>query len=327
MASRKICVISLDHWNYDKHIIDELRKKGIESCHINFGHYKHKNLIQKITNSLSKLFLNKNPKKIKRQEYIIEMLNNIGPQDQILVINPDLIDKEFHLEIKKHTKRYIAYLYDSMARYPVGHLLDGIFDTVFSFDDADVEKYHFKKITNYIYLDKQPLKPVSSNKYKLFYIASYDNRIHFLREIAKRLDILKVNYLFIIIKNKSFNEKLFPFLKEKGNDNIIFRKKRVKQQDIGIYYDQTQAVLDLVRDNQSGLSFRIFEAMAYQKKIITSNAAIVHYDFYNPNNILVVDEENLNFDIDFFETPYQPVPEPIYHQYTLEHWVNTVFEI
>ena len=108
---------------------------------------------------------------------------------------------------------------------------------------------------------------------------------------------------------------------------IEIRKERINQEDLGEFYNQTNVILDLVRDQQTGLSFRIFEAMAYQKKIITSNAAVRNYDFYNPNNILVLDENNLQIDAHFFTTTYQPIPDEIYQKYTLSHWVDTIFEL
>jgi len=328
MAVQKISVISLDHWNYDKHIVTTLRNKGFEATHINFGKYQHANFLERIKNAYAKLFLKQNPKKTKRQEYILETLVQLGKQDQILVINPDLIDKKYHLEIKKHTHKYIAYLYDSMARYPVNHLLDGVFDNIFSFDPDDVKQFNFQKTTNYIYLDKQPLRFLETPKYQAFYIGTRDSRLRLLKEIAQKLDFLKIAYLFIIVEKKNWKKKIAAlFFKDKEINAIQYRKHRVHQEDMGSFYDQTNVIVDLVRDQQSGLSFRIFEAMAFQKKIITSNTSIKEYDFYDPKNIMILDENQLHIDPDFFKTPYVPIPENIYNNYTLSHWVKLVFEI
>lgn len=316
MSSQKIVVISLDHWNYDKHIISDLQSKGITSKHINFGDYKHPSFFSRIKNFFFKLFLKKNLKKILRQEYIIEKLEAIGKQDQILVINPDLIEKKYHLKIKEHTQKYIAYLYDSVARYPVQDLLEGVFDVIYSFDTDDVKKYNFKQTTNYNYTEKRDFNWIQEPNYQLFYLASFDDRIALLSQIAEKLNALKVTFRFIIVTKKV---KEIPF--------VEVRKERINQEDLGEFYNQTNVILDLVRDHQTGLSFRIFEAMAYQKKIITSNVAVRNYDFYNPNNILVLDENNLQIDTTFFTTPYQPIPDAIYQKYTLSHWVDTIFEL
>jgi len=82
-----------------------------------------------------------------------------------------------------------------------------------------------------------------------------------------------------------------------------------------------------MRENQYGLSFRVFEAMALEKKIITDNEKIKNYDFYNPNNILVLNKDFSNITKEFFETPYQALPEEIYKKYTLEKWVERVFNL
>ena len=49
----KICVISFDFWNYDAHIVEELRRKGIDANHINIGAYQHKNFPARVQNTIS----------------------------------------------------------------------------------------------------------------------------------------------------------------------------------------------------------------------------------------------------------------------------------
>ncbi len=325
MTNKKIAVISFDHWDYDKHIVNTLQKKGINATHIKIGGFRHQNLFQRLTNTFSKIFLNKNPKLKKRQDFILKTLAKIGFQDQILVINPELIDLEYHLEIKKSTNKYIAYLYDSVNRCPVEHLLNGIFDTIFSFDDNDIAKYNFKKTNNYIYFDKKPLD-LNKPEFDVFYLASYDKRLDLLNEISRKLISINKTYLFIVVGKKTWKKNVLKLF-DNSNKSIIYRRNRIKQQDIGTFYSKTNVILDLVRDKQIGLSFRVFEAMAFQKKIITSNKSIKNYDFYNPKNILIVDKSNLEFDKSFFENNYEPLPDEIYSKYTINSWVENVFEL
>jgi hypothetical protein len=74
---------------------------------------------------------------------------------------------------------------------------------------------------------------------------------------------------------------------------------------------------------QYGLSFRVLKLWLW-KKIITDNEAIKTYDFYNPNNILILNENISNLDKAFFEKPYEKIPDEIYYRYTLDSWVNKV---
>ena len=324
--SQKICIISFDHWNYDKHIVDKLNEKGIDSFHIKIGGFKHKNIGARILNTFSKVFLGKNPKIEKRQEHIIEMLEKKGFQDQILVINPEVISLQYHQKIKKFTQKYIAYLYDSVERCPVEHLLDGIFDEIYSFDKGDVAKYGFKETTNYNYLEKQPITDPISIKNQVLYIASFDNRLEKIMLLKQVFQKIKISFRIIIVGKKT---TLFKLKKIFSSDiqNLELRRKRINQDDLKKLYSETQAVLDLVRENQTGLSFRVFEAMAFQKKLITNNTNITEYNFYNSNNILVTANENYDFDRCFFETEYESLSEEIYSQYTLNSWLSKVFNL
>lgn len=318
----KICLISFDFWNYDQHIVETLQKKGIEAHHINIGAYKHRNSRARVKNTLSKIFLKKNLKNINRQELILEKLKNLGKQDKILVINPEAIEREYHLEIRKFTDEYIAYLYDSTVRNPVSEVID-LFDSVFSFDKKDIEKYGFKETSNYNYLAQKNPEP-QNIKYDLFYLGSYDERINLLYEISKKMDDFGLKSRFVIVGKKTWKKNL-PFSDD--NSNFVFTSKRIPHAEIPNYYETSKVILDLVREHQSGLSFRIFEAMALNRKIITANPYVKQYDFYNPNNILVLNEDLSNLDKAFFETDYEPIPEEIYKKYTLENWVKAVFRL
>jgi hypothetical protein len=314
----KICLISFDYWNYDHHIVTALEKKGIEAHSIDISKYayKYKNIFQKIENFFNKLFFKKNIKKIKRQQFIIEELSKLGQQDSILVIRPDLIDLDTHNVIKENTKSYIAYIYDSCKRFPVDHLLDGVFDRIFSFDLEDVKLFGFEHITNFIYLDKQAI--TSNFKYDVFIVLSPDKRITQLNAIAAQLENLQINYKFILV-SKGKPSELHPGIEHRSNE--------VKAEELKTYIDNSKVILDLVRKNHNGISFRIFEALAFQKKIITNNTSVKNYSFYNPNNVLVLDPLNIKIDRAFFETDYQPLAQNIYNQFTIDRFTDVVFNL
>lgn len=319
--SQKIAVISFDHWNYDAHVVAALQQKGIESFHIKIGNFKYKNSWERIKNSLSKIFLGKNPKLKKRQDYILEVLKEKGLQDQILVINPELIDLNYHLEIKKQTKKYIAYLYDSVSRCNVEHLLNGVFDEIYSFDASDVAKYGFSEITNYIYFDIPIEKHTIQQNY--IYIGSIDNRLKYLNDFAEILKLKKQSFVFYAIGKKAFVNKLKQFFLG-NNKNIIFKKNRFNQQETLQLYKESKVIVDLVRDNQSGLSFRIFEAIGLQKNVITNNKAIVNYDVFKSGKIFYLNDLLEFNEVAFSTTKYST---ELLEKYHINKWVNTVFKV
>lgn len=319
----KICVISFDFWGYDAHIVETLKEKGIEANHIKIGAVSYENFGERLTNFFSKVFLGKNLKYQKRQKFVIEQLDKLGHQDQILVLNADTFDHSTLEYMKKSTNRFITFLYDNLDRFPVQDKLH-FFDKIYSFDDKDIEKHGFERLTNYNYLPFLSQEKQNPSEDAL-YITSYDKkRIKQLDILSQKFEELRLKFDLYVIGKKSWKNQLMkPFSKNK----IVFTRKRINHENLPEFYKRTKVILDLMRENQYGLSFRVFEAMALEKKIITDNEKIKNYDFYNPNNILVLNKDFSNITKEFFETPYQSLPEEIYKKYTLEKWVERVFNL
>lgn len=314
----KICLISFDYWGFDSYIIQELKLRGNEAHHINLNNfrYRHPSYLHRISNFFGKIILNKNIKNLKRQEYVLDILKGLGSMDCILVIRPDLLDFETHKTIKQYTNQYIAYLYDSTKRFPVGHLLDGLFDKIYSFDENDVRDYGFLHLTNYIYLPKKEIVANAIYKQQVFIVISVDERLKTLNNIALMLMNSNISFRFIVKANRK------PAVL---HESIEFTTKEIWHNQLTGLLDDSEVFLDLIRHDHNGLSFRVFEAMAYQKKLITTNASIKNYDFYNPQNIAVIDAHNVHIDPSFFTGSYVPLSEEIYNKYTVNAWVSRVF--
>ena len=93
------------------------------------------------------------------------------------------------------------------------------------------------------------------------------------------------------------------------------------------YIKKSKVLLDVNRNGQEGLTFRVLESLGLNKKLITTNSDIINYDFYNPNNILVINEKKPVIPISFFETNYEEIPKEIFEKYTLEGWVEKILNV
>ncbi|HSD06765.1 hypothetical protein [Flavobacterium sp.] len=316
----KICLVSFDSTFFDHNIILELKRRNIDANHIDASLFKYKytSIFDRIGNTFKKLFLKKNKKQKALETYIVQQITNLGHQDIILFIRPDKISRETHLQIKKLTNRYLTYIYDSYKRFPIDNLLNGIFDEIYSFDLIDTKKYNFTFIPNYIYMEKREIESKKVND-NIFIVISIDERFDFLNRLADYLSNHKINFKFIAVGKK---------LPKNSNPKIIYSRKILLPKDLKEDLENSKIYLDLIRKDHNGLSFRIFEALAMQRKIITTNASIKEYDFYNPNNILILDENaEIEISPDFLNSPYEPLSNEIYYKYTIENWVNTVFKI
>lgn len=316
----KICLISFDFYGFDCNIIKELRKRGIDAQHIDISKFKYNypSTLAKCSNFFSKILLNKNVKNIAMEQHILEELEKLGPQDIILSIRPDRICKEVHLQIKSKCKKYICYLYDSSNLFPIKNITTAIFDKIYTFDKDDATKYGFESICNYIYLDKTEICPQKTYSNDLYIVSAIDERVTLLNKIAEICTKQRIPFKFVLVgKRKPKNL----------HASIEYTTQNISLQNLIPELDSSKVFLDLIRKNQNGLSFRIFDALSFQRKIISSNPSIKEYPFYNPNNILVIDQDNPEIPLSFFETPFEPLPAELYNKYTIASWVSTVFEL
>ncbi|OOG71106.1 hypothetical protein [Flavobacterium sp. A45] len=311
----KITIISYDNWGLNSHLINALNQKGHSVNHINIFDikYKYPNIKSKIYNFVLKTFSNKNIKNIYYGNEIIERLKgNNEIQDVILTIKGDFIDPKAILEFKKYTYKSIAFFNDSVTRCPKIKRVIPHFDEVYSFEKDDCKKYNLMFLTNWIY-------PISKNekrnaKSQVFNISSKDKRVPLLVKIASILKEKNINYKIIIFDKKNKSHK----------SSVEYISKQIPLAEVNDYLHNTQVLLDINRIGQKGLTFRVFESLELEKKLITTNADIKYYDFYNPNNILIIDEKKPNIPLEFFSNEYQKIPEDILKNYTIEAWVNQI---
>lgn len=312
----KITIISYDNWGLNNHLKNALEQKGHTVCHINFFEFKYKypDFKTKLYNFILKTVTNKN---IKNTYYGNEILKKLGEnpeiQDIILTIKGDFIEPKSILEFKKFTKKSIAYFNDSISRCPKIKQVASAFDEVYSFEKGDCKKHNLNFITNWIY----PIKTNHTNneKYQVYNISSKDKRTAILSKIASILKEKKIKYKIIIFHKKN-----------KVNDpNLEFTYIQIPLTEVNNNLYNSQVLLDINRKGQNGLSFRVFESIGLEKKLITTNADIKNYEFYNPNNILVIDEKKTDIPLSFFNNQYEKIPKELFEKYTLEKWINQVF--
>lgn len=99
-------------------------------------------------------------------------------------------------------------------------------------------------------------------------------------------------------------------------------KPLTKQQVQQVFFDSF-AVLDIEHPNQLGLTMRTFETMGASKKLVTTNERIKEMDFYDPDNIAVIDRQRPEkIPETFFEIPYCPLDGNIYKKYSIKGWLD-----
>jgi hypothetical protein len=324
-VKRKVLFITPDYMDYTSIILDGITdSSNAETFLITTTGKKlkfaYRNIFHRIQNFFSKLILNKNQKNLFYNKVIRERLETIFKElqgfDDVFILRPDLIKKHLPF-IKKHSKRMIAYFWDSFARIPEGRDTIQYFDKFFSFEPKNVKDHNLLFLPNFYSPDLAANKD-SEPQFDLSYVASSDDRLPTLERILDSLIHLHLETNINIVAAETMankNEKSIRWFTD-----VLPRKETIR------IMNNSRVLLDIAQPKQEGLSFRIFEAMKLEKKIITTNRSVTAYDFYDPNNVFVWENENTIPARDFFTSPYSPLPAEVFTKYSLQKWISTIFE-
>ena len=88
----------------------------------------------------------------------------------------------------------------------------------------------------------------------------------------------------------------------------------------------SNVVIDINHPSQNGLTNRTLETMASSVKLITTNENVKYYNFYNPNNILIIDRFDINIPDDFFESNFIQIDPETYNLYSIEQFILNIFK-
>ena len=312
------------------HVIEQnLRYMGFEQVIVISPLFRYKTK-DRILNFIQKTFLgNKDYKKQLIDDYytaeVTQALSRFAPKsiDYAIVIRPDKLDLKTIEKIHNTAHKVVAYQWDGLARFPKVFKVINHFQRFFVFD---LDDYHLYKdryanllpCTNF-YFDI-PEEEVALNSKEVLYVGVYiKDRIQSLIRVVNALS----QYDLILNINLFYSRKTPPF----SHPHITFFSKGLNYAQYLTLTRKATVLLDIKTVDHNGLSFRIFEAIKYQKKLITDNKSIKLYDFYHPNNFYVVENDLFEGLSDFLESDFVPLSEDIRQKYSFSNWVKNILEI
>ncbi|EGQ8123726.1 hypothetical protein I7100_000963 [Vibrio parahaemolyticus] len=311
LKGKKILFIGIGFYDYDQAIIQELERNGAEVKYIIEGFTNRK---LRIKNKLLPSF----NVSVHHQNLINDLPS--GFFDIIFVIKGAFLSEDNMALLKESQKkaRFILYQWDSISRVPNARKILSYFDDIHSFDREDCNVYGFK-FRPLFFRDEVAIKKQDNKKYDLSFVGwCHDGRIDVVYSILKKYNWLNFKPYLYATPREWISLMLSGY-----KEHISC--KRMKFDDYVTLSAQSKCVLDIPHRQQTGLTIRTIETIGLGVKLITTNKDIVNYDFYNPNNILVLDRESPCLQETFFEKEYMPVAMDIVEKYSLSGWVNAIF--
>ena len=241
--------------------------------------------------------------------------------DYILVIKGSYIPDYFYrfLKQKYPYAKYIQYIWDDICNDPYAPETFKYFDRVLSYNAKDCKKYNiifrpFFYVDEYILYEKE-------RKYDISCIMSFsEERIEFLHKFLPLCTDTRENYILI---KASWLLKIIHYSKITNLRKYVSSKGVTYSEMIHILL-QSKCQIDLQHPRQEGLTTRAFEALSTGTKLITTNHNIIDYDFYIPDNIMVISRENPSFSIEWLNEPYKPISPEVMNRYSLSTFINDI---
>lgn len=322
LENKNILYISPKFFGYEKIIKEKLENLGAIVDY--FDDRPSNDFLTKVFIRLKlKFFVNN-----KINKYYNEMFEFIKHKnyDYVFVVSPETFSfKELQIiKVLQPKAKTILYMWDSFENKNSFNTIE-LFDEVFSFDNRDAQKYDLSFLPLF-YIEEYEKLETKKYEFDITFIATaHSDRYKIAKKVNKFLDNYKSYYYFYLPSEIMYYIRKY-FVKNYEYGNIEdFSFKPLEHSKIFDYFSKSKVILDINHPNQYGLTIRTFECLGAKKKLITTNQNILEYDFYNPNNIMVIDRNNPIIDKNFFDSPYEELESGVYKKYSIENWLKTIF--
>jgi len=285
--------------------------------------FKLEGILKPLVRILRRVFLgDRNYKsylnEIRLEKLVAEQLKMVEMADYALIFRPDELSIKSLKQIKSKTVAMYAYQWDGFARFPRIFERLKLFKKVYSIDANDVRRGdNIFSEKNFFFDIDFTVCPQAEPDTAAYYIGVYEKkRVKRLQLIVNQLSRLK-------IKTK-INLLGCPVIIPSWVNRLEKSKQYV---DVMNDVMSSNIIIDIdVRETHDVLTFRIFEAVGYKKKLITTNELVKNCDFYHPSNIHVFNGSTEGLKL-FLDKPLVPLPVEILKKYSFTEWVKRVLEI
>lgn len=253
--------------------------------------------------------------------------------DYILIVRCDMVSPKI-LKIFRRTfpnSKLCLHLWDSLSNIKGINKKLKYFDVITSFDRKDCEENENLIFRPLFYMNKNRVESVrmdlADKDIDIYFCGTiHSDRFKIIKSIKNQCSQLGLKYDGYHYLQSKFVYTYFKILKKefKRTNKRDFKFDVLPAEDLSEKVSRSKSILDIQHPKQAGLTMRTIETLGMEKKIITTNEDIKNYDFYNSENIMIIDRSNPTISADFIVTPFNKIPNNIWEKYSLEQWVYDV---
>ncbi|AZD09716.1 Eps11J [Pseudomonas chlororaphis] len=224
--------------------------------------------------------------------------------------------------------KFILYMWDSFSNRQ--ETLENLkyFDSIFSFDKNDAEKYgvNFRPL---FFSSGFESTVEAVSQYDISFIGTaHTDRFSIVQSIDQQLGVSFKKYWYLYLQARWvywFYRLTNTAYRTASCDN--FRFQSISKAEVQHVFNSSRAILDIEHPQQTGLTMRTLETLGARKKLVTTNSSVKFYDFYCEENIHVIDRKAPFVPREFLDRPYKSVELAIYHRYSLTGWLEEIISL
>lgn len=326
LDKENVLLIAPCFFGYEHEIIAELKRRGADVDFLPDRPFQSPfmkaitRLRRELVINLAERFFWKEIQKFNRKNY-----------DLILVVLGECVSPIFlsNLKVAFPKATFTLYMWDSFKNRKFLPKNLPYFDKCFTFDFDDAKNYgmQFRPLFYSCGFRKTEER---NFKFDISFIGTaHSDRYRIVSQVAANLPKDAKSYLYLFLQapwvfwmhklgNSAFKSATI------GEFNFLALTKAEVQK----VFSDSRIVLDIEHPEQTGLTMRTFETLGAQKKMITTNSNVIKYDFFNKNNIWVIDRDEIEpIPNSFFLQPYEPLSDEIYEKYSIKGWLDDVLGV
>jgi len=326
LEGKRILFFAPKFFNYEVAIKEEMERQGA-IVHL----YDERNN----PSSFEKLLIRKFPFVLKSRIFkyyklVIEKESRFSP-DYVFFLSPETATKDC-IELMKqsfNTSVFVLYMYDSLQNKNAKHIYK-YFDRCLSFDPNDCKKYGFIFRPLFYIKTFEPVSNKKDYKYDFCFIGTiHSDRAKILYNLKNCFETNGLSfYYYLYIPGKlmyCFRWILNKYVRKFGR--VYVHTESIDKKKVSDISGNSKCIIDINHPKQVGLTMRTIEMLGLQQKILTTNENIKEYDFYRPENQIVVSRSNISIPTGCISGKYEMIDEVIYKSYNLTSWIYKVFDL
>lgn len=260
-------------------------KRIVENC--NFGKIIKLLKREKIINNIGDLTSSYMKRRYQLYKYLQE-IKSVNEPIYIIFLNSSFHNTKYEFKTLKFYKKinknikYILFYIDIVGHYvsKQANFLrkQGIFDLVYTIDKKDAIDYQMIYwCTPYSYNREIDLFGMQKQLTDIYFCGATKKRTSILSQIAETAEERRIDYEMDIVCDEQ-------------EGYLLKKYEKVKLHPAGkyLYYDEilkktlsSKCILDIVQPNQTALSLRPYEAVLYNKKLLSNNKSLVNFLYYD----------------------------------------------